>query len=559
MMSAVKPGSATGRTRPYRQSAFSILVVGAFLSGGMTITADATGADKAAAQITFEQYEVVIGPAPRQTVLTGFLLGGAIADLALLNIDDNDDRRLRIFSFGDSTWVPELDAVLGPDLLFVDVANIGGQDRLLTYQRGRLNWFDPESATERALVAATSNFIPPAKGEPPPNGERHHQGEIPHVDITRDLNNDGRDDLVLPDVDGFWVFIQMSDGALADPVKIGPATELAGIYGADGYRYDPWSQSRVHEMDYNQDGRGDLVFWNQDHFEVHLQNEHGLFAPEAVTFTIAVAFDSDELSWLATGDMVGRVLHSLTDLSGDGVADLVVFSLAGKSISNKRSAFEAHLGAPTAAGGIAFAPDVEFAIQSDDIQVGMDRLDSGRDGRNDLMVTTIDVEYLESSPWKSLKGFMGDDIWLDLEFYRMQRGRYPDKPGARHRILLDGMPSPREPGWVPLDVVLRGGTHESRKTRECYLRAFNRTLLIGDVTGDGRSDLLLGSTDVELHVFVGAPGPELFAPEPQKVAVAIPHDEEYTWLVDLNNDGVQDVLMHHHSTEPRRLTMLVAR
>src|SRR3972149_1262912 len=46
----------------------------------------------------------------------------------------------------------------------------------------------------------------------------------------------GRDDLLVPDADGFWLLIQMSDGAFADPVKIGPATELDRIYGADGYR-----------------------------------------------------------------------------------------------------------------------------------------------------------------------------------------------------------------------------------------------------------------------------------------------------------------------------------
>ena len=33
----------------------------------------------AAAEFTFEQYEVVLGSAERQTVLTGFLLGGAVA------------------------------------------------------------------------------------------------------------------------------------------------------------------------------------------------------------------------------------------------------------------------------------------------------------------------------------------------------------------------------------------------------------------------------------------------------------------------------------------------
>ena len=90
--------------------------------------------------------------------------------------------------------------------------------------------------------------------------------------------------------------------------------------------------------------------------------------------------------------------------------------------------------------------------------------------------------------------------------------------------------------------------------------------------GDGRSDLLIERTHRELHIFVGVPGADLFAPRSQRVAVALPNDEEYTWLVDLNKDGRQDILMHHPftlrdahggrirrpGTEPHRVTMLIA-
>ena len=538
------------------QYLFSILVFGVFLAGWVTSAAAQLSSD------LFEQYEVVIGSGKRQTVLTGFLLGGAMADLAVVNIDDNDDRHLRIYAFGDSTWVPILGATLHPEVSFVDVANIDGRDRLIAYEPGRLNWFDPESATERALVAVTSNFNPPRRGE------------VPHVDVTRDVNGDERDDLVVPDVDGFWVFIQMSDGAFADPVQIGLSTDMSRIYGADGYRYDPWSQSRVHEVDYNRDGRRDLVFWNEDHFEVHLQDEHGLFAPAAKTFTTDVAFDSDNLSSLATGDMMGKVLHSLSDLNGDGVADLVVFLLEGRSISSKRSAFDVHFGTPTADGGTVFAPEVGVTFHSGgSIQLGMDRHDFDRDGQVDLMLTTIELDFLEGSLWKSIKGFMGDDIRLDLEFYHMEGGRYPDTPDAIRRIALDGVPSHREPGSVSLDIVLRGATHERRKTQKSWPRAFNSTLLIGDVTGDGRSDLLIGDHPRIMDIFVGVPGSDLFSQRPQNVAVAVPNDEEYTWLVDLNKDGKQDILMHHPftlrdahgarelppGTEPHRVTVLIAR
>ena len=149
--------------------------------------------------------------------------------------------------------------------------------------------------------------------------------------------------------------------------------------------------------------------------------------------------------------------------------------------------------APTPDGGTVFARDPDIAFESDEkIQIGMDRHDFNRDGQIDLMITTINIEFLKSSLWKKIKGFMGDDIGLGLEFYQMEKGAYSGTPNTTRGIALDGVPSHREPGWVPLDVVLRGATHENRNTEKSYPRAFNTTLLIGDVTGDGRSDLIIG-------------------------------------------------------------------
>lgn len=546
-----------------KRSLFSILILGVLLSGYLSLFGEEVEqTPPAPVEYTFDQYEIVTGVAKRQTVLTGFLLDGAIAEVAVVHIDENDNRHLRIYTFGDGTWTLKLETTLRSEVLFVDIANIGGRDRLITYENDRLNWFDPDSATEHLLMAVTSNFKPPRKDE------------VPHVDVTRDVNADDRHDLVVPDADGFYVFIQMSDGTFADPVKLGPPTQMERIRGADGYRYNPWAQSRIHEIDYDGDGRTDLTFWDEDHFKVHLQDKSGMFASRAKTFTTDVTFDSDRITSLTTGDMTGKVLHSLADLNGDGIADLVAFNLSGRDISSKRSSYEIHFGTPTPDSGIVFSQDVDITFQSDErIQLGMDRHDFNRDGQIDLMITTIHTEHLKGSLWKSIKGFMGDDIGLGLEFYQMEEDRYPDTPNTIRSIALDGVPSHREPGWVPLGVVLRGATHERRKTQKGYPRAFNATLRIGDVTGDGRPDLLIADHPRIMVVFVGVPGPEIFARQPQRVAVALPNDEEYTSLVDLNKDGVQDLLMHHPftlrdahgapklppGTEPHRVTMLIAR
>ena len=533
----------TNHARHYQLSRFFMLVFGVFLSGcSVLFGKEADPISPIPTKFTFEQYEIITGAAKRQTVLTGFLLGGATAELIVVNIDTENNRRLQIYAFGEGDWTPKLDTTLRPEVQFIDVANIDGRDRLITYGNGFLNWFDLDSAAEHPLVTVISNIPSP-------------EGEILHLDVTRDLNGDDSDDLVVPDSDGFWVFIQMNDGAFADPVKIGPPIEMGRIYAADGYRYDPWNEGRVHEMDYNRDGRNDLVFWNEEHFLVHYQDERGLFSPAAETFTTEVAFDSDDLASLvapagvrgrrfdhgAPGAMTGRVLHALTDMNHDGVADLAIFSLkAGKGrflgqtseLWNMRSTYEVHFGTPTP-GGIVFGTEIDTLIRSDGIPFEMDSRDFDHDGQTDMMFAIIDPGIFKVISIL-IRGLLTESVLLDLHLYRMAGGSYPDEPDATRKIKTH---SPGDSGKKAMHFP---------------------SLLLGDVNGDGRSDLLVQHGQKELHVFIGVPGPDLFARKPQKVAVAMPY-EEYTQLVDFNKDGMQDLLMHYPSTtEPDRVTMLIA-
>ena len=533
---------ATNHTKHHELSRFFMLVFGVFLSGCSALFGKEVDPMLPTAEFTFERYEVVTGTAKRQTVLIGSLFGGTSAELVVVNLSEEGDRRLHIYALNDGSSALRIDTTLRPEVLFVDIANIGGRDRLIIYEEDRLNWFDPELETEHMLVAVTSNTPPP-------------EGEIPHVDITHDLNGDGRDDLVVPDLDGFWVFIQMKDGTLADPVQIGPPIETNRIYIVDGYRYNPWIEGHVHEMDYNRDGRSDLVFWNVDHFVVHLQNERGLFSQETETFTTEVAFDSDDLASLvapegvrgrrfdhgAPGAMTGRVLHALTDMNYDGVADLAIFSLqAGSSrflgqtseLWNMQSTYEVHFGAPTP-GGTVFGTEVDTMIRSDGIPFEIGARDFDHDGQVDVMFAIIDPGIFKIIGMLA-RGVVTHSALLDLHLYRMEGGSYTDRRDAAYKIKA----------YTPGDSGKKAMHFPS--------------LLFGDVNGDGLPDLLVQHGQKELHVFNGIPGPNLFAKKPQKVEVTMPH-EEYTRLADLNKDGVQDLLMHHPSTtEPHRVTMLIA-
>ena len=531
---STESNTGAASTRHSGRRLFSILVFGVLFTGCSGLLGE-KGTPGSVAGFTFEQHEIGIGSAKHQTVLTGFLLGGDLAELAVVGIDEDDNPHLRIYAFSNDTWELRINTTLHPEVLFVDVANIGGRDRLITYERDRLNWFDPESDMEYTLATVTTNTVPP-------------NGDIPYVDVTRDVNGDARDDLVVPDSDGFWVCIQIADGTFAEPVKLGPPTTVDRIYEADAHRYSPWNQSRIHETDYNRDGRNDLVFWNEDRFEVHHQDGYGLFSPVSTTFTTDVVFDSDELASLAapygvrrrrrdhqpTGAVTGRVLHALEDMNGDGIADLGVFSLAGGSLWRMHSTYEVYFGTPASDGGTTFALDANTALRSDGIPFVMERHDFNGDGKVDMMFATIKPRILKAIGM-IIGSVLTGAVPMDMEFYCMENGTYPDSSNTTRKFK----------------------SYPSGETGE---RTAFSSLLIADVNGDKRSDLLIQQGPEKLHVFMGVPSPELFSKKPQKIAVATPFDERNIWRVDLNKDAKQDLLISHPSTtKSHRVTLLIAR
>ncbi len=530
-----------------RPRPFSILILGLFLAG--CVTAGSDELEQPLSKFTFDLHEFVTGPAGEQTLLTGFLLGSNIADIAVVHIDKNNERRLRIFAF-DSSWILKLDTLLHPEVLFVDLANIAGRDRLITYSHAGLNWFDPVTATERSLLAVATNY------------NAIDKSAIPHIDIFLDLNQDGNDDLLLPDVDGFRISMQLSDGSFSEVMKIGPPEPFRDKIGLEdtlslgkmgiNSKTMPWYQSRVHQMDYNRDGRSDLVFWNVDHFDVYLQDEQGLFSGVPKTFTTDVLFAADGAYSLAfafsdeskfslltgfRGRSKHKVLHSFCDMNGDNIPDLLTQTLEGRSLLNQRVWYEVHFGSETG-DGILFTGDSGMALYPQGIATGGSPLgyslgwwqDLDNDGQVDFIFGRVDTGIIGF-----FRAILAGSIAMDIEYYRIEGGVYPEQPNGSLKI---------KPNLEFFDG--RG--------------PFFPTVLLGDVNGDNRTDLLVGENWEELSIYMGVAGPDLFAPQPQKVAVALTANEQNARILDFNKDGKQDILIHHPShSKPNKVILLIPR
>ena len=499
---------------------------------------------------TFEKYEVSTGTDKKQTILTGFLSEDVLAELAVVNIEKNNTRRLRIYTFKDNTWKLFLDTSLRPQILFVDIATIGGRDRLITYEHGRLNWFDLKSASEHKLMNITTDY------------NMIDADKISQTDITRDLNGDGLDDLVLPAIDGFWISTQFTDGSFSDPVKLGPPEPFLDKTALDqnrSYREVGineltalWYLSRIHLMDYNGDKRTDLVFWNEDHFDVYFQNAQGVFSADAKTFATEVPFDTDGAYAVAfdfSGEnmfalMFGfrektkrRILHTFRDMNIDDVTDMIVHTLEGRSLGNQRSTYEVHFG-KQAAEGITFAEDVGMTIKPRGTAGGLLPWgyasywlqDFDNDGDLDFLFRDVNTKITGMA-----RAMVGKSIAVNLELFCMENRTFPEKPTTKRKIR------------PALDFFETD-------------RVFFPAVLLGDVNGDKRLDLIVGKNWSEMHIFLGEQTPRVLTKKPQKVKVAMPNDERNMWLVDLNRDNKKDILIKNRSaTQQNQVTMLISR
>ncbi len=507
----------------------------------------------AESEFSFDAFEVANPIPDHARIVTGnFLDDDAMEDIAILHVDSTGTTHLNIYQFQNGEWTVEINTTLTPQPLFVDVTTINGKERLLTFSNDQLNWFDPKTKAVHHLINIPFDFRTDFK---------HH---IPQARITHDLNDDGQDDIIAPAVDGFWLSTQLSDGSFSEPVKIGPPEPFHNQstfdddrdYGKVGINPQTlhWYLSRVHNFDYNRDGKSDLIFWNKDHFEVYLQNDDGSFNTEPTTFKTDVHFDSDGTYSIVFGFkdastfslMFGTrkatdytVLHSIEDMNGDGIPDMVTHTLTGRSVFKMKSRYIVHFGSAED-DKIIFSNNHNTATISDGkagaAQSGgyAHQWIKDIDGNGQSDIIRYDVKFGLTG---IINVFLGRHLTLNLETHRMVDGRFLSHPNGKKIIKAHVNIYDDEGGFFPF-------------------------ILLGDLTGDGLSELLVATKKNEIQIFSGEPELNILNHEPHTVNFTVPSMETGTWLQDLNHDGKQDILLYYHKKEkdkPFRLVTLITR
>jgi hypothetical protein len=337
--------------------------------------------------------------------------------------------------------------------------------------------------------------------------------------LFRDLDGDGRPDLVVPGLDRAEVFRNRTTGedglpvlARAAVVPLSPDHErrTAGFALTDRYEESvkiPFPRF----ADANGDGRLDLLVTRGDRYETFLQKPDGSFpeAPDSV-LDLSIFVDTTPEAELRPGRVLAGTSDARVesaDLDGDGRQDHVV--------SHRRKLW-VFFGGPE---GADFAnPAAVLKVAEDVSAMLLVRLDD--DPLPDLLLLRLEVPSVAAF----VAGlFTSLTVEISASGYRNQGGRTFEKtPGLRGRARIE----------IPEMLgILRDPEKLFTRFEEAVSRF--RPVVEGDFDGDGRPDVALVAVDgSRLDVWSGAPAGAGPAPDPLGLREVFFSGGDETWPLD---------------------------
>ena len=462
-----------------------------------------------AAPSGFEELVLDAGFRVEQPVLLANLYGDGRRHILLAGRDEAHEQYLAIYaleSLRNADTEPFITLNPEPSLIAYDVGRLGDQDELLFIEPGRVSRFDLVSREFVEVLEIESIY------------GQQRTGDIVPIDFFRDVNDDGRDDLVVPDTAGYRVRLQKPDGSLGEESLLAGSSRMTVTDGVVSFESRP-----LFSGDMNFDGLTDLGIWRGNTLRIYAQLPDHRFQGEPDTIQLGLGLLSEaELRALETGagsvDQRGlnqKTIVSIEDHNGDRLPDILIESTLSAGVFDKRNDLSLHLGRRDG-DSLTYRDTDDALLTSEGLQYGMVATDIDGDGLQDLMVRQVRLSFS-----RVIRALLSGNVSMRLNFYRMTPdGGYPESPSFEARASVHFSMSSGQ-----IDVP---------------------TVEVADFDGDGLKDLMMQTRPDRLTLSRGVASADLFSDESTRFEVDLPRNGDLVESEDVDADGFADLILRYN-------------
>jgi len=448
------------------------------------------------------------------SVVAGDLDGDGRKDLIAVyktGVPPYQKRSFAIFWNRSGVFAPRPDLTLPVDEAEVcafDVAAVGpgpAEDLLLLTPRGVTAKSFPGrvGAPARKLVEHVTLFHQPINGE------------LPRVRLIYDLAGPGSRDLLLPSL-----------GALTIYRRAGEHHEKAAELEVDmevsgGPRRSEGIEVRygfpaLHVVDTDGDGLRDIIALQEDRVAIYRQSPGFSFRPQpdfSRDFSVRTPADHRERGTSAT--------TLVADVDGDGYVDFIVRKQVFEGVTSAKNTIYLFFGRKD-----GFSPKPAEILESEGVSLFQIQLvDLNGDGRPDLV-----VPYTGFGVFALIRMLTAKTAKVDFQIY-------PFDPKVRKFTL-----EPASERGLKFHIPLSGDSD---------LQAISLT---ADVTGDGKPDLIFGSSEDQLEIYPAVGGGEFASSAAETIEVRAAGVLD---AVDLDGKGRSDLILYYPKTHGHRSEIMV--
>jgi hypothetical protein len=444
--------------------------------------------------------------------LVARLEGNDSYHLVLAGQDRDFTQRISIYRIeqgdgAEATLVAQLSPE--PDLIAYDVARIGDRDALMFIAPGRILRYDLVRAEFGEYLQVSSFY------------RQNRTGAIAPLDFFRDLNQDGRDDLIIPDIDGYRVRLQDAKGQLTAESVLQDSVVM-NLSGGN-VRFDG---RNLFSGDMNFDDLVDLGFWRGDTLGVYRKLPDLRYQEEPLTRPSGLGVLSeaenraleDGMGAVDQKGLTERDIESIKELNGDGIPDIIAEATHSEGMFDRRNEFSLHLGRQNG-DQVEYAPEGDAMIAFEGIQFDLISTDIDGDGKQDLVVRKAKLSF-----GRIIRALFSGSVPIEIHFHKMsEKDTYEEDANfvAKTKVRFS-----RSSGQVDIPAIA-----------------------VDDFDGDGLQDLVVQSAPDHLGFYDGEPTDQLFAKKPASYEIDLPRNGELVSAQDINDDGRADLLLRYNESD----------